>query len=123
MASCDVWDVVKVPFPYTNRAVQQSRPALVIGRHNEAGSPDLLWVLMVTSAGNRAWVGDVDISDLAAAGLPATSIVRTAKIATIEAVAAARIGSIALSDRQEIRDRIAGLFGPLMVLEPGVSRT
>ncbi len=114
MASCDVWDVVKVPFPYTNRPVQQSRPALVIGRHNETGSPDLLWVLMITSASNRAWVGDIHISDLMTAGLPTASIVRTAKMATIDAAAATRIGSIAFLDRPKIRDQITGLFRPLM---------
>ena len=115
MANCDVWDVVKIPFPYTNRPVQQSRPALVIGRHNETGSPDLLWLLMITSASNRVWVGDIDIPDLMTAGLPVASIVRTAKMATIDAFTATRIGSIAFSDRQGIRDQIIGLFRPLMI--------
>jgi len=40
---------------------------------------------MITSAENRIWSGDVPIRDLAAAGLPAPSVIRTAKIATIEA--------------------------------------
>ncbi|MFQ5347993.1 MAG: type II toxin-antitoxin system PemK/MazF family toxin, partial [Rhodothalassiaceae bacterium] len=59
----------------------------------------LLWVLMITSAENRGWPGDVDISDIAAAGLPVPSVVRTAKIATIEARDAARIGTLPETDR------------------------
>jgi mRNA interferase MazF len=29
MPGFEVWDIVKVPFPFTNRPVQQFRPALV----------------------------------------------------------------------------------------------
>jgi hypothetical protein len=29
MAIFDLWDIVKVPFPYTDRPVRQRRPALV----------------------------------------------------------------------------------------------
>ncbi len=116
MAGCEVWDVIKVPFPYTDRPVQQSRPALVIGRHHEAGSPALLWVLMITSASHRRWVGDVAVSDLAVAGLPAASIVRSAKIATIEGQDAARIGCLPVADRLAVREQVAGLLTPLLAL-------
>lgn len=83
------WDIVKVPFPYTNRPVQQRRPALVVstGEH-------LLWVLMITSAENRGWPGDVDVDNLMSAGLPSASVVRTAKIATIDARSAEPLGNL-----------------------------
>jgi mRNA interferase MazF len=99
MRGCEVWDLVKVPFPYTNRPVQQRRPALVVAVPDALGAPELLWVLMVTSAANRGWPGDVAVSDLATAGLPAPSVVRSAKIATIEAQDAERIGQLSLEDR------------------------
>jgi mRNA interferase MazF len=111
MANFDVWDVVKVPFPYTNRPVQQHRPALVVAHHDHTGSPILLWVLMITSASNRRWVGDIDISNLSIAGLPAASIVRCVKIATIEAVHADRIGCLPVADRSLISDAIVGYLG------------
>ncbi|WP_419730698.1 hypothetical protein [Lichenicola sp.] len=57
---------------------------------------------MVTSAGNRGWPGDVGISDLAEAGLPAPSVVRAAKIATIEAGDAERIGYPPHADRLQV---------------------
>ena len=77
-------DIVRVPFPYRHVAARQHRPALVIAQSGpDAGF--LLWVLMITSAANRGWPGDLAIPDHAAAGLPAPSLIRTAKIATIEA--------------------------------------
>ena len=110
MNNCNVWDVVKVPFPYTNRRVHQYRPALVVAM-DQGVNPLLLWVLMITSAENREWPGDIGITDLHAAGLPAVSMVRTAKIATIEQSAAERIGSLSMADRQQVtaavRDRLA----------------
>lgn len=110
MSNCNVWDVVKVPFPYTNRPVHQYRPALVIAVDQGVNSL-LIWVLMITSANNRGWLGDVEVTDLYAAGLPAVSIVRTSKIATIEQSMAERIGSLGMADRQQviaaIRNRLA----------------
>jgi len=90
MVACDVWDIAKVPFPYTNRSIQQYRPALVVARLHHPGIPELLWVLMITSATHRSWPGDVEI-----VGLPAPSVVRCAKIATIEAKDAVKIGHLA----------------------------
>jgi mRNA interferase MazF len=99
MPGFDVWDVVKLPFPYTNRPVQQRRPALVVARHAASVMPDLLWVLMITSAAHRRWPGDLEISDLTEAGLPASSIVRGAKIATVEAKDAEMLGRLPAADR------------------------
>ena len=114
MPGFEVWDLVKVPFPYTNRPVQQRRPALVVAVPVAPGAPELLWVLMVTSAANRGWPGDVVVSDLTAAGLPAASVVRSAKVATIEARDAERIGHLPSEDRSQVvmavRDSLAQLL-------------
>lgn len=78
------WDVVRVPFPYTDRPVRRRRPALVIAAGEIEETHGLLWLVMITSAEDRGWESDVPVSDLGAAGLPAASIVRPAKIATVE---------------------------------------
>jgi mRNA interferase MazF len=54
----------------------------------------LLWVAMITSAENLGWRGDVPVHILAAAGLPASSVIRTAKLATIEASDAWKLGRV-----------------------------
>lgn len=104
MLTFEVWDVVKVPFPYANRPVLQRRPAVVVSVPIAAGAPDLLWVLMVTSAAHRGWPGDVVVSDLAEAGLPAASVVRCVKIATIEARDTERIGRLPSGDRASVAE-------------------
>lgn len=73
----------------------------------------LLWLAMITSAAHRGWDGDVAITDLATAGLPVASIVRPAKIATIDARDAERLGTLPERDRGEaarfLRARLAAL--------------
>lgn len=99
MPDFDAWDIIKVPFPYTHRPVRERRPALVVAANGIQHEHGLLWVLMITSAANRGWPGDIVVSDLEQAGLPVESVVRTAKIATIEAREAERIGSLPVPDR------------------------
>jgi mRNA interferase MazF len=82
-----VWDIVTVPFPYTDRPTRQRRPALAV----HVAPSGLIWVVMITSAENLGWPGDVAVAG-AATGLPVASLIRTAKIATVEASAARRIG-------------------------------
>ena len=87
-------DIIKVPFPYTDRATRRSRPALVVSGESLRALHGLVWVVMITSAANRGWPDDVAIKDLAMSGLSAPSVIRTAKIATIDRAAATRIGAV-----------------------------
>ena len=94
MASFKQGDVIKVPFPYTDRATRQSRPALVVSGGALEQAHHLIWVVMITSAENRGWAADVAVKDLATAGLPVPSVIRCAKIATLEASDATKLGKI-----------------------------
>ena len=114
MASFRPGDVIKVPFPYTDRPVLQRRPALVLACMAETGGPKLLWVAMITSAAHRRWDGDLDIADLTGAGLPAPSMVRLAKIATIQAAVAEPLGQLAVAERASLRYWLGESLGPLL---------
>lgn len=94
MGSFRQGDVVAVPFPYTDRPTRQRRPALVVSTGDIEEAHGLLWVVMITSAENRGWPADVPVANLSKAGLPAPSIIRPRKIATIEARDAQRLGAV-----------------------------
>jgi mRNA interferase MazF len=84
-----------VPFPYTDQNTRQHRPALVVSRGHVGERRSLIWVVMITSAENRRWPGDVSLATgYEQAGLPIPSVVRSAKIASIEARRADRIGRL-----------------------------
>lgn len=67
--------------------------------------------LMVTAAANPRWPDDVEIDDHDGAGLPIPSVVRTAKIATIEARAASKLGSIPRQSAARVAAILARTLG------------
>jgi mRNA interferase MazF len=107
----DAFDVVVVPFPYSDRLAEKRRPALVIS--NRALAPfGLIWVAMITSADNEPWSCDVPIEDLASAGLPARSVVRPAKIASIEpARVLRRAGRLDTAAARKVTRILRGFLG------------
>jgi len=103
-------DVVRVPFPYTDRPVRQHRPALVISSGPVGPKSSLIWVLMITSAENPRWAGDVDVAAGSGSGLPVPSLVRSAKIATIDAAAAQRIGRAPAEVLRSAREHVQSVL-------------
>jgi mRNA interferase MazF len=107
----DAFDIVVVPFPYADRLAEKRRPALVIS--NRRLSPlGLIWVAMITSAENAPWSCDVTIANLTRAGLPAPSVVRTAKIACIEpARIERRAGRLDKVTAKAVAQKLKGFLG------------
>jgi mRNA interferase MazF len=108
MATFSQGDIVKVPFPYTDKSTRQSRPALVVSTPDLQQTHNLIWVVMITSAENRGWSTDVAICAISRAGLPVPSVIRTAKIATIDASDATKLGTISEAQLAQVFDRIGG---------------
>jgi mRNA interferase MazF len=99
------WDVVKVP------AGADYRPALVIVAGEVQRLHGLVWVLMITSATNKGWPGDVEIADTIAAGLGVPSVVRTAKVMTVEAKTAELLGSLTGEQRKAVGTQVFANMG------------
>lgn len=103
MPSFEQGDVIRVPFPYTDRSTRQRRPALVVSKGGLGEDERLLWVAMITSAENRAWPDDVPFGDsYAKAGLPAPSLIRPCKLATIETNHAEKIGRVTMDLMEKV---------------------
>jgi mRNA interferase MazF len=111
MATFRSGDLIKVPFPYTDRSTRQRRPAFVASAGELQDRHGLLWVVMVTSAENRAWPDDIVVSDHVRAGLPAPSLVRCAKMATIEARDAEPLGRASDDDVARVLARLRTRLG------------
>lgn len=103
--------VVRLPFPYTDGTALQHRPALVLATIGPTEDPFLLWVLMITSAQGRVWPQDIAIPDHRAAGLPAPSVVRCAKVATVEAALAEVKGRVPGDVLEMVRQQVQAILG------------
>ena len=106
MTRFETGDVVRVLFPHVERNVARPRPAVVLTREPLGPGGLLIWVGMITNARRKAWPGDILIEDHEAAGLPVPSVVRTAKVATLEAASASRIGRLSEPQIVAVRKQI-----------------
>lgn len=95
--------VVRVPFPFTDRAATKNRPALVLSSAAAFNAPAGHSVMaMITSASNEAWPLDCPLADLAAAGLPAPSLVRFKLFTLDHRLVRGQLGKLAATDMANV---------------------
>ncbi len=97
------WEVVVVPFPYSDQAADKVRPAVVLSSPQHMQGTGVCYLAMVTSAANSGWPGDVPVSNLRGAGLPVPSVVRPAKIMTLnDSRIVRRLGALPKADQAQV---------------------
>lgn len=110
MTTYKKWDIVLVPFPFTNLFTTKKRPALIIspGDYNKGDDVIILFITSKIDTAKRK--GDYPIQKWKEAGLPKPSMTRM-KFATIEkSLIIKRIGSIIPADRQNVNSELHSFF-------------
>ncbi len=108
----DLYAVVRVPFPFTDRNTTKNRPAVVLSDANAFNTPAGHSVMaMITSEANSPWPLDCSIRDLAAAGLPAPSKVRFKLFTLDHRLVKGKIGELAAVDVETVRNCLTALLG------------
>ena len=79
----DQWDVVRVPFPFTDKDITKKRPALVLSKGTFNAASGHTVMAMITKRNNIGWPHDYDVKHGQQAGLRLPSRIRM-KIFTIE---------------------------------------
>lgn len=95
------YDIVVVPFAFTNKASTKRRPAVVLSSaalFNQSAKH--LALAMVTRATNCAWPLDVPLADLASAGLKVDCAVRFKLFTLDERPILRKAGSLRLRTRR-----------------------
>ena len=104
-------DIVRVPFPYVENERVGHRPALVVRVFEPVAGLHLLWTLMITTARNTSWNGDILVGERHAEfGLPVPCVIRTGKIATIEIEQAEYRGRIPAALFDQVLSQLAADF-------------
>jgi mRNA interferase MazF len=99
--TCDLWDVVVVPFPFTDRPADKRRPALVCSRRNFNQNGNTI-LAMITSTAHAPWPGDKPVKDYQAAGLHVPCIVRLKLFTLDNRLILKRIGALSAADRKQV---------------------
>jgi mRNA interferase MazF len=110
MTLSEKFDVILVPFPFTDGPNTKKRPAVVLSNKKSNGQLGHTTCAMITSQKNAAWPLDVAIDDLSAGGLPAPSVIRM-KIFTIDNRLVLRsIGHLSKSDQKALSKSLEELW-------------
>ena len=105
-------DVVRVPFPFTDKTASKNRPALIISRGGAFNAPANHSVMaMITSATHTPWPLDCHITNLNAAALPAPSLVRFKLFTLDHRLIRGKLGTLAAEDREKVRQALITLLG------------
>ena len=105
------YDVVAVPFPFTDSARKKRRPALVLSNQKSFNAPSGHSVMaMITSAENAPWPLDVAISDLDTAGLPAPSVIRMKLFTLDHRFIISRLGNLSSRDAKTAHQALKKLL-------------
>ena len=100
----DQWDVVRVPFPFTDKLAVKKRPALVLSKQSFNVASGHTVMAMITKRGGSAWPLDYDVRHWAEAGLRLPSWIRM-KIFTLEnALILDRLGTLRPPDIASFRE-------------------
>ncbi|MFI5334131.1 MAG: type II toxin-antitoxin system PemK/MazF family toxin [Chlamydiales bacterium] len=113
----DLYEIVKVPFPFTDTKSSKVRPALVLSSARRFNSRIGLSIMaMITSQkpNQDLWPADIVIEDLLSTKLPCPSIIRF-KIFTLDhRLILGRLGVLAPADRMQVQNKLQ----EILALEP-----
>jgi mRNA interferase MazF len=104
------FDVVVVPFPFTDKTASKKRPALVLS--SEPFNTEICHsvMAMITTASHSAWPLDVAIENLKDAGLKTPSIIRM-KLFTIDhALILKHLGRLHPRDQKSVESVLNSLL-------------
>jgi len=103
--TCNPFDVVVVPFPFTDRQAERRRPALVVSSPKFNRTHDQSTLAMITSAGGD-WPSDVPIRDWGEAGLSVPCKVRLKLFTLDDALILRKAGALSKRDADAVRDSL-----------------
>lgn len=105
----DLYEVVKVPFPFADVKTTKIRPALIVSSAKYFnGKIGLSIMVMITSLKptQNLWPADLVIEDLVSTGLPAASIIRFKMFTLDHRLILGRLGKLAEVDRNHVKQKL-----------------
>jgi mRNA interferase MazF len=105
------WDVVLVPFPFTNLKSTKRRPAVVVSPNVYNQSQDIVAAFITSNLQGEERVGDYKLARWKEAGLPKPSKLRM-KFATIDkSLIIKKLGRFTVEDIKGVRFSLIDFFG------------
>ena len=107
---CDHWDVVAVPFPFTDRPAVKRRPALVVSTKEFNAANDHSVMAMITTAMLDRWPSDHALEKPLESGLKHACYVRWKIFTLANSMIVKKIGGLADEDREALIVKARTIF-------------
>ena len=110
------FDLVILPFPFTDLRSTKQRPCLILAALHPRGLEEHYVVAMITShISGLSFPGDTPLAAWREAGLPKPSLVRLAKVVTVErSLIRKKLGTLQEADRYAVRSQFLQVFAELL---------
>lgn len=97
------FDVVVVPFPFTDNLAEKRRPALIVSGNLFNRQHDHLVLAMITTAKKSFWKSDIQLNDWKTAKLTVPCKVRFKLFTLDRQLITHRLGSLSISDKEAVK--------------------
>lgn len=106
---CRPFEIVVVPFPFTDKSAVKKRPALVLSTEefNRQGHAVLA---MITTKSHAPWPGDCPIEDFQEAGLSLPCIIRPKLFTLDNRLILRRMGALGAKDAERARELLRSVL-------------
>ena len=104
------WDIILVPFPFTDLSSAKRRPALIVSPDTYNAGKDVVIAYVTSQVSSPPRFGDYKLQKWKEAGLPKPSLVRM-KFATIDkTIIVKKLGKLEEIDSEEIEKILLTFF-------------
>ena len=104
------FDVVAVPFPFTDRDAIKRRPALVISNEKFNQRHNQILLAMITTATDNIWPSDVPLTNWQKAGLKVACQFRLKLFTLDQNLVLKTIGHLSSKDIKSVRTILSGFI-------------
>ena len=101
------FEIVVVPFPFTDKVGAKRRPALVISTSSFNSRHDQAVLAMITTARQSDWPSDVHLEDWSEAGLTTACRVRLKLFTLDRDLILRRVGTLAPRDKMAVQTALS----------------
>ena len=106
-ATFEPFDVVVVPFPFTDLPIAKRRPAVIVSTRAFNRGHGQIVLAMIASAKGSDWPSDVPLRDWRGAGLAVSCRVRLKVFTLDQGLVIRRIGALAAQDLAAVQRALA----------------
>jgi len=100
------FDIVLVPFPFTDKNTTKKRPAVILNNSNYQIKTNHLILAMITSAKNSDWENDLQIKEIESTGLKTDCVIRYKIFSLDERIILKKIGTISEKEQKQVKENL-----------------